>query len=148
MVAQERREEDRQVRLGGLGNVVAAEIETRLRREVRTVVLGHLQRGGCPTTFDRVLATQFGAHAVRLLDEERFGHMVCYNPPAMNSVPIIEAVNELSRVDPSGAAVQAARAMGITFGDQPIGFNPFERSVEEESNEEQNIEELEPVGAE
>ncbi len=148
MVAQERREEDRQVRLGGIGNVVAAEIETRLRREVRTVVLGHLQRGGCPTTFDRVLATQFGAHAVRLLDEERFGHMVCYNPPAMNSVPIIEAVNELSRVDPSGAAVQAARAMGITFGDRPIGFNPFEPSVEEESNEEQNIEELEPVGAE
>ena len=67
MVTRERRSENRQVALGGIGNVVAAEIQTRLGRETRCVVLGHLQRGGPPTTFDRVLATQFGAFAVGLL---------------------------------------------------------------------------------
>jgi 6-phosphofructokinase 1 len=104
---------------------VAYEIEQRLRRETRTVVLGHLQRGGPPTTFDRVLATQFGAHAVRCIVEKRFGEMVCYNPPNINSVPIIEAVNELSTVDPQGSAVLAARALGISFGDQPANASPF-----------------------
>jgi len=117
MITVERRQEDRQVRLGGIGNVVAAEIEARLHRETRTAVLGHLQRGGGPTTFDRVLATQFGAHAVRLVIEGRFGEMICYNPPHMDSVPIIEAVNQLSTVNANGSAVQAARALGVSFGD-------------------------------
>ena len=65
-VLAERRSESQQVRLGGIGNVVASEIQRRLHRETRCVVLGHLQRGGTPTTFDRVLATQFGAHAVQV----------------------------------------------------------------------------------
>ena len=73
MVTCERRHESRQVRLGGIGNVVAAEIQARLHREMRCVVLGHLQRGGPPTTFDRVLATQFGAHAVRLVHQASSG---------------------------------------------------------------------------
>ena len=124
-VEQERRQESRQTRLGGIGNVVAYGIEQRLRRETRTVVLGHLQRGGPPTTFDRVLATQFGAHAVRLIVEKRFGEMVCYHPPAINSVPIIEAVNELSTVDAQGSAVVAARALGISFGDKCPSASPF-----------------------
>jgi 6-phosphofructokinase 1 len=124
-VEQERRQENRQTRLGGIGNVVAYEIEQRLRRETRTVVLGHLQRGGPPTTFDRVLATQFGAHAVRCIVERRFGEMVCYHPPHINSVPILEAVNELSTVDAHGSAVTAARALGISFGDQPANASPF-----------------------
>ena len=89
----------------------------RLDREVRTVVLGHLQRGGTPTSFDRTLATQFGAHAVRLVHEGRFGQMVCYRPPHIESVPIAEAIRNLSTVDPHGSAVQAARALGIGFGD-------------------------------
>lgn len=116
MVTQERRQDDRQTRLGGIGNVVAAEIQKRLGRETRVVVLGHLQRGGPPTTFDRVLATQFGAHAVRLIVEGRFGEMVCYHPPVMNSVPILEAI-QLSNVCPRSSPVQAARALGICFGD-------------------------------
>jgi 6-phosphofructokinase 1 len=115
-VTQERRQEDRQTRLGGIGNVIAAEIQQRLGRETRTVVLGHLQRGGPPTTFDRVLATQFGAHAVRLVVEGRFGEMVCYDPPNMLNVPILEAI-QLSNVCPNSSAVQAARALGISFGD-------------------------------
>ena len=65
-------------------------------KETRTVVLGHLQRGGPPTTFDRVLATQYGAHAVRLIVEGRLGEMICYHPPQMDSVPIMEAVNRIS----------------------------------------------------
>ncbi|MEQ8210161.1 MAG: ATP-dependent 6-phosphofructokinase [Lacipirellulaceae bacterium] len=114
-----------QAKLGGIGQVVAQEIEHRLHRETRVAVLGHLQRGGSPTTFDRVLATQYGAHAVRLVVEKQFGHMVCYNPPEISSVPIIEAVNQLRTVNPNGSAVQAARALGITFGDLPIDASPF-----------------------
>ena len=111
------RGEQRQVKLGGIGEIVAREVARRLDREVRTVVLGHLQRGGAPTTFDRTLATQFGAHAVRLVHEGRFGEMVCYRPPRIESVPIAEAIKNLSTVDPHGSAVQAARALGIGFGD-------------------------------
>jgi 6-phosphofructokinase 1 len=106
-----------QVKLGGIGEIVAREVAARLNREVRTVVLGHLQRGGAPTPFDRMLATEFGAHAVRLVHEGRFGEMVCYRPPDIASVPIAAAISRLSTVDPRGSAVQAARALGIGFGD-------------------------------
>ncbi len=116
MVTAEAEQLGRQVRLGGIGAVVASEIEKRLGRETRTVVLGHLQRGGQPTTFDRVLATQLGAHAVRLVIQERWGEMVCYQPPEIESIPIIDAV-KLRRVDPHGSTVQAARSLGISFGD-------------------------------
>ncbi|MEO1498130.1 MAG: ATP-dependent 6-phosphofructokinase [Planctomycetota bacterium] len=119
-----------QMRLGGVGRAVAAEIERRLHRETRLSILGHLQRGGSPTTFDRVLATQFGAHAVRLIKEQRFGEMICSRPPEMTSVPIMEAVNVLRRVDPHGPAVQAARALGISFGDRPadeLGHDVFSK---------------------
>jgi ATP-dependent phosphofructokinase / diphosphate-dependent phosphofructokinase len=123
MVGEERR--GAQAKLGGIGPLIAREIECRLHREARTVVLGHLQRGGAPTTFDRVLATQYGAHAVRLIVEQRFGEMICYNPPDMGSVPIIEAVHQLRTVDAHGPAVQAARALGISFGDCEAGHSPF-----------------------
>ena len=125
LVTQERRHESRQVRLGGIGNVVAAEIQERLHRETRCVVLGHLQRGGPPTTFDRVLATQFGAHAVRLVHHGKFGEMVCFQPPRINHVPIADAVSRLSTVDRHSSAVQAARALGISFGDCPKTHSPF-----------------------
>ena len=109
--------ERRQVKLGGIGEIVAREVARRLDRDVRTVVLGHLQRGGAPTSCDRALATQFGAHAVRLVHQGRFGEMVCYRPPRIESVTIAEAIRNLSTVDPHGSAVQAARALGIGFGD-------------------------------
>ena len=129
-----------QVRLGGIGSIVAAEIERRLHRETRVAVLGHLQRGGPPTTFDRVLATQFGAHAVRLVVQRRFGEMICYQPPNMDSVPIMQAVNRLSRVDPQGAAVQAAKALGISFGDAPANESPFAASCVSERDIENLLE--------
>jgi 6-phosphofructokinase 1 len=116
LVTQDKQECQKQVRLGGIGNYVAKEIERRLGKETRTVVLGHLQRGGAPTTFDRVLATQFGAHAVRLIIERKFGHMVTYQPPDMLDVPIIDAI-KLSTVESHCSVVQAARALGICLGD-------------------------------
>src|SRR5690606_13163074 len=127
LVTSEQQQSGRQTRLGGIGNVVAAEIESRLKRETRVVVLGHLQRGGAPTVVDRMLATQLGSPAVRLVIEERFGEMVCYQPPRIDSVPIIEAVHRLSRVDVNGSAVQAARAMGISFGDDATRQLPFKK---------------------
>lgn len=125
MVGTDRTSQGQQMRLGGIGPMVATEIERRLHREARCVVLGHLQRGGPPTTFDRVLATQFGAHAVRLVVQGRFGEMICCHPPRMESVPISQAIHRLSQVDPNGDAVQAARALGINFGDCEATASPF-----------------------
>jgi 6-phosphofructokinase 1 len=116
LVTQDKVDCQKQVRLGGIGNIVGKEIEQRIGKETRTVVLGHLQRGGAPTTFDRVVATQFGAHAVRLIVERKFGHMVTYQPPHILDTPIIDAI-KLSSVSTSCSAVQAARALGISFGD-------------------------------
>ena len=121
-----------QVKLGGIGRTITNEIERRLHREARLCVLGHLQRGGNPTTFDRVLATQFGAHAVRMVVEGRFGEMLCYHPPEITSVPISEAVSRIRQVDPSGPAVQAARALGLSFGDRPadeLSIGVFDQNV-------------------
>lgn len=128
-------QEGQQIKLGGIGRAVTDEIQRRLHREARLCVLGHLQRGGAPTTFDRVLATMFGAHAVRLVVEGRFGEMIASRPPEMVSVPITEAVHRIRSVDPLGPAVQAARALGISFGDRPadetsVGvFNPVQHVV-------------------
>ena len=118
-------EAKRQVRLGGIGFVVAGELERRLKRETRCVVLGHLQRGGPPTNFDRVLATMYGAHAVRLVVEGKFGHMVSYQPPHITSVPITDAVDRLSQVDPDCSAVCAARSLGVSFGDSAETTSPL-----------------------
>lgn len=128
---------DRQTRLGGIGEIVAAGIEHRLHRETRVVVLGHLQRGGHPTAFDRVLATQFGAHAVGLISEERFGEMVCYHPPNISSVPIIDAV-KIKRVSPESAIVKTARALGISFGDTPLNESPFANGPDDADDESDN----------
>jgi len=105
-----------EVRLGGIGAQVAQEIMARTGRETRTVVLGHLQRGGAPTTQDRNLGTRFGVGAVQLIREKKFGHMVSYLNYEIGAVTIKEAVNQLKRVPPEGSVVQTARAIGITFG--------------------------------
>ncbi len=114
-----------QVKLGGIGHVVAHELEQRVDQDVRCVVLGHLQRGGGPTTFDRVLSSQYGVHAVRLIVEKKFGQMVCYDPPNILDASIAEAVGALRTVDPLGSAVVTAKAMGICFGDTPGYVCPF-----------------------
>jgi phosphofructokinase-like protein len=106
-----------EIRLGGIGQRLASEIQERSGRESRCVVLGHLQRGGPPTTFDRLLATRFGVGAVRLLQEGRFGYMVSHQPPETVGVPIRDAINRLRTVSPDGDVVRTARAMGICLGD-------------------------------
>jgi 6-phosphofructokinase 1 len=123
-----------QVRLGGIGHVVARQLHDRLKRETRVVVLGHLQRGGPPTNFDRALATQFGAHAVRLVLQRQFGMMVAYDLPDAKSVPIHDAVDKISRVSPDSSAVVAARTLGVSFGEFPPGESPLLRSLVEESS--------------
>ena len=104
-------------RFGGIGNVVAAEIAARTGRETRCTVLGHLQRGGAPTTLDRILGTRFGVKAVKLIHECQFGSMVSYQNYQVRHVPIAEAVNRLKLVPPDGELVQTARDVEISFGD-------------------------------
>ncbi|HEY2103484.1 MAG TPA: ATP-dependent 6-phosphofructokinase [Chthoniobacterales bacterium] len=104
-------------RLGGIGDIVAHEIAARTGKETRTCVLGHLQRGGAPTTLDRILGTRFGVKAVQLINEGHFGTMVSYQNYQCHHVPIAEAVNRLRLVPPNGEMVQTARDVEITFGD-------------------------------
>jgi ATP-dependent phosphofructokinase / diphosphate-dependent phosphofructokinase len=104
-------------RLGGVGDMVAREIARRTGKETRSCVLGHLQRGGPPTTLDRILGTRFGVKAVQLANEGHFGSMVSYQNYQMRHVSIAEAVNRLRLVPPNGEMVQTARDVEITFGD-------------------------------
>ena len=104
-------------RLGGIGEIVAHEIVKRTGKETRCCVLGHLQRGGPPTTWDRILATRFGVKAVQLANEDHFGSMVSYQNYQVRHVPIAEAVNRLKLVPRNGELVQTARDVDISFGD-------------------------------
>ena len=104
-------------RLGGIGGVVAAEIAARTDKETRCTVLGHLQRGGAPTTLDRILGTRFGVKAVKLIHEKHFGSMVSYQNYQVRHVPIADAVNRLRLVPVDGEMVQTARDVEISFGD-------------------------------
>jgi ATP-dependent phosphofructokinase / diphosphate-dependent phosphofructokinase len=110
-------EKDREARLGGLGAVVAAEIHQCTGKETRVCVLGHLQRGGAPTTFDRLLCTRFGAKAVQLIAEEKYGQMVALRPPDTVAVPVSDAIGRLRTVPLDGDIIQTAHALGISFGD-------------------------------
>ena len=115
---QVRREvEGGEFRLGGIGGMVAHEIAERTGKESRCCVLGHLQRGGAPTTLDRILGTRFGVKAVQLANEGHFGSMVSYQNYQVRHVPIAEAVNRLKLVPPNGELVQTARDVDISFGD-------------------------------
>jgi phosphofructokinase-like protein len=104
-------------KLGGIGDIVREKISEMTGKEVRTCVLGHLQRGGTPTSLDRILGTRFGVKAVKLIQEGRFGRMVSYQSYHVDSVPIEDAVTKLKLVDPKGEVVDAARGVGISFGD-------------------------------
>ncbi|MCB1230388.1 MAG: 6-phosphofructokinase [Verrucomicrobiae bacterium] len=108
---------DGEYRLGGIGDRVAAELQRRTGKETRACILGHLQRGGSPTSFDRVLGTRFGVHAVKLIERQEFGRMVSYQRYHVGSVTIAEAVSQLNLVDPEGEVVETARSVGISFGD-------------------------------
>ncbi|HKQ42329.1 MAG TPA: 6-phosphofructokinase, partial [Pseudonocardia sp.] len=89
------------VRLGGIGDWLAREIEARTGKEARTTVLGHVQRGGTPTARDRWLATRFGLHAIAAVRAEKWGHMVALRGTDIVTVPLAEATKELKVVDPA-----------------------------------------------
>ncbi|MBN1884302.1 MAG: ATP-dependent 6-phosphofructokinase [Candidatus Krumholzibacteriota bacterium] len=103
-------------RLGGIARWVAERISHSTSLESRVAVLGHLQRGGKPTTYDRVLATRFGVGVVDLIAAGHAGHMVCLKGRDIEHAPIERAVRRLKRVDPDGQVVLAAEALGISLG--------------------------------
>jgi len=104
-------------RVGGVADSIAREIQQITGKETRSLVLGHLQRGGMPTGYDRLLATRFGGAAVRAVEQEHWGHMVALQSPHIVTIPIAEALREPKRVDPTHDVVQTARETGISFGD-------------------------------
>lgn len=105
-----------EARLGGIGEVVADEIQRRTGKETRACVLGHLQRGGSPTTFDRALCTLYGARAVECLAEGESGVMVAYLGTHVAAIPLAEAIGSLKTVPADGNLSRTARAMGICLG--------------------------------
>lgn len=99
VIQEERLDEFGHVRLGGIGQILADLIETKTGYETRIAVLGHVQRGGTPTAFDRVLGTRFGVKAVELAQQGKFGHMVCLKGNEITDVPISQAVSKLKTID-------------------------------------------------
>jgi phosphofructokinase-like protein len=110
-------EANREARLGGIGAVVGDEVQKRTGKETRTCILGHLQRGGIPTTFDRALCSMFGAVAVELADSGKFGKMVAFTGQQVGAIDISQAVGKLKTVPPDGGLIRTARALGICLGD-------------------------------
>ncbi len=106
------------IRLGGIGQRLAQEIEATAGIETRVTVLGHLQRGGSPIPYDRILSARYGVAAVDAFATGQAGTMVSLRGQDIVTVPIKEAISELKKVDPEGSMVRAARAMDISFGDR------------------------------
>jgi len=109
------------IRLGGIAYKLSDRIEQRTGIESRACVLGHTQRGGTPTAFDRWLSTLYGAKALDMVLEEKFGFMASFKNFQISEVKIAEAIANLKRVDPNGDEVKAALAIGMSFGSAKIG---------------------------
>lgn len=106
------------VRLGGVCFTLSQQLkDAGIEADIRETVLGHTQRGGTPVAFDRVIASVFGVKAMELVLEGRFGHLVVLKNNDYTSVPIKEAISAYNFVDPRGTLVQAAKGLGISFGD-------------------------------
>ena len=104
-------------RLGGIASMVARAIGERTGKETRSLVLGHIQRGGSPTTFDRLLSLRFGAAAVQAVADGAFGIMVGYHPPTIVRVPLEEVIGKPNNVPLDSDTIFTARALGINLGD-------------------------------
>jgi 6-phosphofructokinase 1 len=105
-------------RLMGAAARVADAINDRFDGDVRVTVLGHIQRGGSPSNFDRILGTRLGVKAVELVADGQFGMMAALRTPDIVAVPIADAIGRPKLVDPQGQMVSAARALGVVFGDE------------------------------
>lgn len=106
-----------QVRLGGIGGEVAAELSERTGQESRSVVLGHLQRGGSPTTYDRLISLRFGAAAVRCVEDGDYNKLVTLSDNRMARIPIDSIAGKMKKVPLDSDIVQTARDVGINLGD-------------------------------
>jgi phosphofructokinase-like protein len=104
-------------RVGGLAGRVAYELQKMTGKETRSLVLGHLQRGGMPTGYDRLLASRFGGAAVRAVEQQKWGHMVALQSPHIVTIPLKQALAEVKRVELDHDVVRTARESGISFGD-------------------------------
>jgi 6-phosphofructokinase 1 len=104
-------------RASAVANTIGDAIALLARKDVRVSVLGHIQRGGSPSAYDRILATRFGVAAVDLISAGGFGKMVCLQQESIRSVSMMDAVGKMKVVDPNGEIANAARAIGIHFGD-------------------------------
>jgi 6-phosphofructokinase 1 len=105
------------LRLGGVGHVLQDRLQPLLQSEVRTTVLGHVQRGGAPTPYDRVLATRFGYHAAQLVKAGQFGRMVALQGDACTSVPIVDVAGRSRNVPRDHPLLDAARGLGVMLGE-------------------------------
>ncbi len=103
------------IQLGGIAELVAKKIEENTGLETRYTVLGHLQRGGSPTPYDRILSTKFGTYAIELVMKKKFGRMVALKGSLISSVAIEDAISKQKVVSPDCQAVQAAKAVGVNF---------------------------------
>jgi 6-phosphofructokinase 1 len=105
------------VRLGGIGQWLADKIEENTGIESRAIVLGHVQRGGSPTPYDRILSTRYGAHAARLARERNYGRMVAVKGEEITSVPLSVAVGKTRKVPVEHELILALKDIGISFGE-------------------------------
>jgi 6-phosphofructokinase 1 len=117
MMTKGPKEAGREILLGGIAEFVAKEVGKRTGKETRSLVLGHLQRGGSPTTFDRLLGLRFGAAAVRCILQGEINVMVALDPPTIKTISIEEAVSRMKSVPLDCDSMLTARSLGISFGD-------------------------------
>ena len=110
------------IRLGGIAHKLSYQLEERIgeEHEIRPVVLGHTQRGGETSPYDRILSARYGSHAARMIHDEAYGQMVCLKKGEISSVPLEEVVGAQKLVDPNCELVQVARDLGISFGDRHV----------------------------
>ena len=109
---------DEHIKLGGVGEVLRQElIKLGVEHDIRVTVLGHLQRGGTPVAYDRILATEFGVKAFELVKEKKYGNLVVYRHPDISYVPFEEALKQPHLVSPDSYLVHTARGIGMSFGD-------------------------------
>lgn len=106
------------IRLGGIGNKLAEDLEKIIKeREVRCTVLGHIQRGGTTCTFDRILSTRYGVGAIELINEKKFGSMVCLKGNKITYDSLENVIGNNKKVNSEGELVTVAKKIGISFAD-------------------------------
>jgi phosphofructokinase-like protein len=103
--------------LGGIAEFLAKEIARKTGKDTRSIVLGHLQRGGSPTTFDRLIALRFGAAAIRMIEGGKFGAMVALDPPRVKAIPLESVIGKIRNVPVDCDTIMTAREIGVSFGD-------------------------------